>query len=84
VSTMDGEGFGWRLRRTREQAQLTQEVLAGRAGISRSWVARIESGGRPGLAEAIALYETLAGELPGLSLEWLLAGRGNRQADDGR
>jgi transcriptional regulator with XRE-family HTH domain len=78
---MGGEGFGWRVRWARDQARLKQEALAGLAGISRPTLSRIESGRTgPGLAEAIALHDVLVQEVPGLSLEWLVTGRGEALA----
>lgn len=37
-------GLGWRVRQLREAKGWTQEVLAGRAGLDRSYVAGIEAG----------------------------------------
>jgi transcriptional regulator with XRE-family HTH domain len=39
------ERFGRNLRRARLRAGLSQEALAGRAGISRSYVGNLEAGG---------------------------------------
>ncbi len=70
-------GFGWRLRHVRDRARLTQERLADQADLSRQWVAKIESGrAEPRISDALALFDVLAEESPGLRLEWLLAGRG--------
>jgi transcriptional regulator with XRE-family HTH domain len=77
VRRRGANGFGWRLRRTRDTARITQEVLADRADLSRPWLARIEGGhAEPRVSDALALFDVLATELPGLSLEWLLTGRG--------
>src|SRR5262245_16118564 len=77
---MGGEGFGHRLRWARDEARLSQEELSARAGVSKSSVTRIEQGHEPGTAKAVALYEALVAELPGLSLEWFLMGHGDRIA----
>src|SRR5215472_2237463 len=74
----NGAGFGWRVQWARDQARLKQEVLAGRAGMHRTWLARIEAGREPKMADALALYDALVAVLPELSLSWLLTGRGDR------
>jgi transcriptional regulator with XRE-family HTH domain len=74
----NGAGFGWRVQWARDQARLKQEVLAGRAGIHRTWLARIEAGREPKMADALALYDALVAVLPDLSLSWLLTGQGDR------
>ena len=78
----NGKGLGWRVRWARDRARLTQDVLAGRAGIDRTWLARIEAGREPRMADALALYDALV-SVPAcrdLSLRWLLAGHGERLA----
>ncbi len=80
MPTTNGDGFGWRVRWARDQARLTQDVLAGQAGIDRTWLARIEAGREPRMADALALYDALV-SVPAcrnLSLRWLLAGHGER------
>jgi transcriptional regulator with XRE-family HTH domain len=47
-------GLGWRLRQLRESKGWTQEVLAGRAGLDRSYVAGIEAGLRNPSTRALA------------------------------
>jgi transcriptional regulator with XRE-family HTH domain len=86
VGNAGGSGFGWRLRHARDEVRLTQEHLADRADLSRQWIAKIESGrSEPRLSDALALFDVLAEESPGLRLEWLLAGRGPEHGtvDDG-
>lgn len=46
--------LGWRLRQLRESKGWTQEVLAGRAGLDRSYVAGIEAGLRNPSTRALA------------------------------
>jgi len=65
-------GRGRRIAEAREQRGLTQEQLAERVGVSRSTIARIETGAAtPGLDVGL----TLAREL-GVPAEKLLAGGG--------
>ncbi len=53
--------FGLRVRKYRFLAQLTQEVLAQRASLYRSYIGRIESGyANPSLVVVVALAHALA------------------------
>jgi transcriptional regulator with XRE-family HTH domain len=52
-------GFGGRLRKARNEAGLSQAVLAHRADLSRSWLAEIELGTEPRLQDAIAIANVL-------------------------
>lgn len=62
--------IGGRIRQRRRELDLTQEVLAERAGLSKSFVSEVEGG----QASASGLmYLKLAGAL-GVSVEWLLTG----------
>jgi DNA-binding XRE family transcriptional regulator len=47
------------LRRAREDAGLTQDALAARAGVSQATVCRVEQGRPPELATALALAAAL-------------------------
>jgi transcriptional regulator with XRE-family HTH domain len=47
-------GLGWRVRQLREAKGWTQEMLAGRAGLDRSYVAGIEAGLRNPSTRALA------------------------------
>ena len=47
-------GLGWRVRQLREAKGWTQEILAGRAGLDRSYVAGIEAGLRNPSTKALA------------------------------
>lgn len=63
-----GDGFGARLRRAREAAQLTQEELAAKAGVNRVTIANWElgegGGARADQVKAVALaLGAYAGEL---------------------
>ena len=46
--------LGWRVRQLREAREWTQETLAGRAGLDRSYVAGIEAGLRNPSTKALA------------------------------
>jgi transcriptional regulator with XRE-family HTH domain len=46
--------LGWKVRQFREEKGWTQEVLAGRAGLDRSYVAGIEAGLRNPSTKALA------------------------------
>ena len=46
--------LGWRVRQLRESKGWTQETLAGRAGLDRSYVAGIEAGLRNPSTKALA------------------------------
>jgi transcriptional regulator with XRE-family HTH domain len=46
--------LGWRVRQLRESKEWTQETLAGRAGLDRSYVAGIEAGLRNPSTKALA------------------------------
>ena len=46
--------LGWRLRQLRESKRWTQETLASRAGLDRSYVAGIEAGLRNPSTKALA------------------------------
>lgn len=46
--------LGWRVRQLRESKGWTQEALAGRAGLDRSYVAGIEAGLRNPSTKALA------------------------------
>jgi len=71
------DGFGDRLRRVRDLAGLSQEELAGLAGITRGAVARLELGQRrPLAATAEALYQALALRVPGLNSDMRLTASG--------
>ncbi len=60
-------GLGWRVRQLREAKGWTQEVLAGRAGLDRSYVAGIEAGLRNPSTRALAkLARALGVTLSGL------------------
>ncbi len=64
-------GLGWRVRQLRESKGWTQEILAGRAGLDRSYVAGIEAGLRNPSTRALAklaraLGVTLSGLLDGV------------------
>src|SRR5258708_13432491 len=52
-------GFGGRLRRARDAADLSQTVLANLSGLSRSWLAEIELGAEPRLHDAVSLATVL-------------------------
>jgi transcriptional regulator with XRE-family HTH domain len=69
-----GSEFGKRVRYLREQCQLSQEALAGLAGISRRWLAEIESGKEPRLPLAVSLANELARHVPGVHPADLLMG----------
>ncbi len=62
--------LGWRVRQLREARGWTQETLAGRAGLDRSYVAGIEAGLRNPSTKALA---KLARAL-GVSLSTLFEG----------
>jgi transcriptional regulator with XRE-family HTH domain len=47
-------GLGWRVKQLRESKDWTQEFLAGRAGLDRSYVAGIEAGLRNPSTKALA------------------------------
>lgn len=47
-------GLGWRVRQLRGAKGWTQEILAGRAGLDRSYVAGIEAGLRNPSTKALA------------------------------
>jgi transcriptional regulator with XRE-family HTH domain len=47
-------GLGWRVRQLREAKGWTQESLAGRAGLDRSYIAGIEAGLRNPSTKALA------------------------------
>jgi len=47
-------GLGWRVRQLRESKEWTQEILAGRAGLDRSYIAGIEAGLRNPSTKALA------------------------------
>jgi transcriptional regulator with XRE-family HTH domain len=47
-------GLGWKVRQLRESKGWTQEDLAGRAGLDRSYVAGIEAGLRNPSTKALA------------------------------
>jgi len=47
-------GLGWRVRQLRESKTWTQEILAARAGLDRSYVAGIEAGLRNPSTKAVA------------------------------
>ena len=60
-------GLGWRVRQLRESKGWTQETLAGRAGLDRSYVAGIEAGLRNPSTRALAkLARALGVTLSGL------------------
>jgi transcriptional regulator with XRE-family HTH domain len=60
-------GLGWRVRQLREAKGWTQELLAGRAGLDRSYVAGIEAGLRNPSTRALAkLARALGITLSGL------------------
>jgi len=60
-------GLGWRVRQLRESKGWTQEILAGRAGLDRSYVAGIEAGLRNPSTRALAkLARALGVTLSGL------------------
>jgi len=60
-------GLGWRVRQLREAKGWTQEILAGRAGLDRSYVAGIEAGLRNPSTRALAkLARALGVTLSGL------------------
>lgn len=65
-------GLGWRVRQLRESRPWTQEILAARAGLDRSYVAGIEAGLRNPSTKALA---KLARAL-GVTLSTLLEGVG--------
>src|SRR3712207_2171549 len=66
VSAEHGSSFGGRLRRLREAAGLTQEELAGRAGLTRNAVGALERGERrrpyPHTVRALADALDLSGD----------------------
>ena len=47
-------GLGWRVRQLREAKGWTQEILAARAGLDRSYIAGIEAGLRNPSTKALA------------------------------
>lgn len=47
-------GLGWKVRQLRESKAWTQEILAARAGLDRSYVAGIEAGLRNPSTKALA------------------------------
>ena len=60
-------GLGWRVRQLRKSKGWTQEILAGRAGLDRSYVAGIEAGLRNPSTRALAkLARALGVTLSGL------------------
>jgi transcriptional regulator with XRE-family HTH domain len=69
-----GSEFGSRVRHLREQCHLSQETLAGLAGISRRWLASIEAGAEPRLPDALHLANELARHVPGLHPADLVTG----------
>jgi HTH-type transcriptional regulator/antitoxin HipB len=69
-----GSEFGTRIRRLREQADLSQESLAGLAGISREWLAKIESGKNPGLSVVIRVATALTTSLPEVTIADMFEG----------
>lgn len=57
--------FGEELRKAREEAGVTQQVLAARAGVTREFVSHLERGTRePSLAVFIRLCESLKVDPP--------------------
>ena len=69
-----GSEFGTAIRRLREQAHLSQEELAGLAGISREWLAKIESGRNPSLGVVVKVAAALARHRPGITIADLFEG----------
>ncbi len=61
------DGFGRRVRQARERVGLTQEELAGFAGLERGWIAKIERGAvDPRRRTALDIYCALADRLTDL------------------
>jgi transcriptional regulator with XRE-family HTH domain len=69
-----GSEFGTKVRRLREKADLSQEDLAGLAGISREWLAKIESGKNPRLSVVVQVAAALATCLPEVTIADLFEG----------
>jgi transcriptional regulator with XRE-family HTH domain len=69
-----GSKFGTKVRRLREQADISQEALAGLAGISREWLAKIESGKDPKLSVIVKVAAALASCLPAVTVADLFEG----------
>jgi transcriptional regulator with XRE-family HTH domain len=69
-----GSKFGTKVRRLREQADISQEALAGLAGISREWLAKIESGRDPKLSVIVKVAAALASCIPAVTLVDLFEG----------
>lgn len=77
--------FGRNLRRARRGAGLSQQALAGRAGISRSYVGKVEAGA----SECRFLTAMALADAVGVDLEALIHGGGEgsgsgRTCPDGR
>lgn len=66
-----------RLKDAREVADLTQEQLAAKAGVSQGTIANVESGMRKNPRELMAIAKAAK-----VSAEWLKSGKGPRAIDD--
>jgi transcriptional regulator with XRE-family HTH domain len=64
--------ISFRCRRAREKAGISAAALAERAGITRAYISRIESGDRDNLSRRVA--QAIA-EATGTSVDWLLTGK---------
>lgn len=67
-----------RLKSAREAANLRQEELASRAGVSQGTIANVEGGFRKNPRELLAIARAL-----GVNAEWLKSGNGPREPDTG-
>jgi transcriptional regulator with XRE-family HTH domain len=65
-----------RLKSAREAANLRQDELAARAGVSQGTIANVEGGFRKNPRELLAIARAL-----GVNAEWLKSGKGTRESD---
>jgi len=63
------DGYGVRLRQSRERVGWSQLDLATRAGVSQRTVQRVEAGHDPNVDTAAALHAALVGRTPGLNFD---------------
>ncbi|MBC7462477.1 MAG: helix-turn-helix transcriptional regulator [Thermoleophilia bacterium] len=71
VRIYNPQGIGAALRHFREEAGLTQEQLAERLGLTRFYVARLESGAVSEQVERIvALFEVLGARMTVAKADW--------------
>ncbi len=67
----EGIDLGWRIRARREAMRWTQEELARRAGVGRSWLSLVEQGARD---KPSAMYVLRVAQALGTTPRYLLTG----------